>query len=82
MQFTIIVPPNIETSITGFIMGAEKTIRNTQWRVEYHAGETLPRILKNGAPIDHTENTLPKSAVLFANAATQWFNKAQARRDQ
>ena len=49
MNFSLIIPPAIETAATGYLMGAARQIGKSAWRLEIHRGETLPRVYRNGA---------------------------------
>ena len=48
MKYTLIVPSSYETALTGFAMGATKTVGKTEWRVEIYVGEDYPRIYRAG----------------------------------
>ena len=48
MKFSLVVPAKAETSCTGLIMAAEKTIGKTHWRLEAHSGEVFARVFRNG----------------------------------
>lgn len=63
---TLIVPPRVETEITGFRLAAERTIHRIVWRVEFWWDNPLPRIFRNGVRVcDLTK--LPEYAINFAN---------------
>jgi hypothetical protein len=70
MNFNLIIPPNVETAITGFVMSAEKTVRGTVWRFEYWHGENYPRVFRNGDRIASLE-TCSANTIKLANAATK-----------
>lgn len=64
-DIALTVPSKAESALTGFMLGAERTIGRTTWRVEYYARQP-PRIWRNGAPF--TESELPASAARFVAA--------------
>jgi hypothetical protein len=76
MSYTLIVPAIAETQITGFRLAAEKTVRNTVWRIEYHSNETYPRFYKRKEGTTAPGTTIPLARVTermakFANSVTK-----------
>ena len=65
MKYQLIVPPNYETQITGFALGAEKIIGKTHWRLEFYRNENTLRLYKNGKLQTEFE-ALPKLVCRFA----------------
>lgn len=76
MQYTMIVPPKIETSLTGFAMAAEKIIGKTLWRIEYWLGEKYPTVYRDGK-MQASLCICPPSVIKFGNAVTKQFNQMQ-----
>lgn len=74
MQYTLIVPPNIETMVSGLVLAAEKSIGKTHWRVEIYNSETFPRIYKNGRQLA-AACICPESAIKFANTVVAQWNE-------
>ena len=73
MAWTVIVPPSVETAITGFVGAGEKTTRGRTWRAEIYAGR--PVALKcDGA--DVPLETAPRHALAFASAVLKWWQAA------
>jgi hypothetical protein len=75
-EYTLIVPAIAETQITGFRLAAEKTVRNTIWRIEYYANETYPRFYKRKEGTTAPGTTIQLAMVTermakFANSVTK-----------
>jgi hypothetical protein len=66
VKYTLIVPPSYKTAVTGFVMGAVKTVGKTEWRVEIYAGERFPRIHRAGEA--QLLSALPALIVRLSNA--------------
>ena len=71
MQYTLIVPPSIETSLTGFAIGATKIIGKTEWRVDIYVGEDYPRIYRAG--VRHDVAKVTSLVASFANTVQKQY---------
>ena len=49
MKFSLILPSTFETATTGYVIGAERQIGKSAWRLEVYRGETFPRVYRDGA---------------------------------
>lgn len=70
MQFTLIVPPVLETRLTGFVGAGERSYRGRKWRVELRHGE-YPSISCEGDAV--ALDRAPRHAIELAQAVLQAF---------
>lgn len=70
MQFTLIVPPRVETALTGFVGAGSRDYRGKIWRADLYAGESV-RLSCNGKPV--SLESAPRHAIELARAALQAF---------
>ena len=75
MTFSLIVPSNVETATTGFVMGAKKTIYKQEWQIRIiQTTETKAEVTKNGQPVTMEDASKAKGFIKFWNDFISFYN--------
>lgn len=76
MTFSLIVPSTSETAITGFRMGAKKTIYKQEWEIRIVQKESTQAIItKNGQALTNEDAAKQKGFIKFWNDFIGFYNK-------
>lgn len=76
MTFSLIVPSTAETSISGFRMGAKKTIYKQEWEIRIVQKESTQAIIaKNGQTLTNEEAVKQKGFIKFWNEFIKFYNQ-------
>lgn len=75
MTFSLIVPSNVETAATGFVMGAKKTIYKQEWQIcIIQTTETKAEVTKNGQAVTLEDASKAKGFIKFWNDFISFYN--------
>lgn len=78
MTFSLIVPSNVETAVTGFVMGAKKTIYKSEWQINIiQTTETKAEVTKNGQAVTMEEASKAKGFIKFWNDFISFYNSSR-----